>query len=133
MSLNTDYPIREPSFAELRQTFGSLRVALNKTGGSLPVALLLIHNPDRIATSPAAPAEKAATGEFARDLRDAAEGEEMEEVVAIWRRELRHHCKRRPYITTVMDETGLGRAKVVRLLKAAGIDPTLKAWRTRNH
>lgn len=61
-------------------------------------------------------------------LREAAESEACAELYQSARRD---RPERRPYISAIMLATGYGRAKVVRLLQGAGIDPSREAWRAR--
>lgn len=77
--MNTDYGLREPSFDELRNVFGSVSRAYQITGGSVPTVCFYVNNPRLIES--AADVAPAPASRYGSEMRAEAD---REEVVAAW-------------------------------------------------
>lgn len=106
--INTDYGLRIPTEAEIRQAFGSLSRAVEVTGGDVPTLLFYLHNTDRVA---AAPPVGARSDEFAKGLREAAL---TEQVTAAF------EALDKPTIKAVAQQVGVCRAVARRMLVSSG-------------
>jgi hypothetical protein len=105
--------MRIPQHDEIRRVFGTLKRAVEITGGDVPTLLLYLHNPDRIA---AAKAVDLQPGQFAKDLRESAL---LEEAIAVF------DAQERPTIIETAERVGVCRQVARRLLVAAGRWPRL--------
>lgn len=111
----TDYPMRDPTRAELIERFGSLQACVAATGGDLPTILFLLANPDY-----PMPASKGNDeSQWAVKLREDARAEHRRErdaaIVAAWREQDRKS------VNAIMRDLCHSRETVDAALLAAGV------------
>lgn len=111
MSHNMSYGLREPTWDELRATFGSLQRAYDRSGGHVSTLCYLIANPDRIVDGEPVRGHWS-NGEYAQRLAKAAMDES---VIEAWR------AQEKPTLVATCRATGLGRTLVRRTLRRAGL------------
>lgn len=119
--MNTNYSLREPSFDELRETFGTLGRAVQATGGDIALCCFYIANPELAA---AAGEASKRDDRYAKELRIAAQQERdeaaAESAAAAWDAQ---PAERRRSIAEVMRQTGLGFEAAKRCLVITGRMP----------
>jgi hypothetical protein len=107
--VNTGYLLRVPALDEIETTFGSLRRALDITGGDIPTLCFYLANPDRIADAPSVEYQPS---RYADELRDLATHGAVVEA---------YLTAEKPTITAAAEAAGVGRWLARRHLVKAGL------------